>query len=105
MLFWKGKGILAIFIPVAVFIVLGLIGSLFGVDFSNSKPLVSIALIASSLSTWFLGRKLNGAKPRILIDQETNEQVLLKENHTFWFINLEYWSVVWAIASLFSLFY
>ncbi len=103
MLFWKGYGILGFLIPALVFIVLLLIGKfIFGIedDFSMDKSFLFIYTLISSISIWKVGRKLNGRKPKLLIDPETNEEVLLKREHTLMFIKLEYWSFFFAVIGL-----
>jgi hypothetical protein len=48
--------------------------------------------IAAAIAIWVVGRKLNGAPDRIMVDQETGETVELKSRHSFFFIHMEYWA-------------
>tara|TARA_B100000965_G_scaffold278010_1_gene235816 strand:- start:6 stop:344 length:339 start_codon:yes stop_codon:yes gene_type:complete len=104
MIFWTGKGIFAILIPIAFFIVFLLLAEgvevLFQIeDLNATKWVIFLTLLTSAISCWFGGKKVNGGKPKLLIDPETNEQVLLKKSHTFWFINLEYWSIPYGLLA------
>ena len=107
MLIWKGNGFLAIIIPVMIFIPVSIIcfsiaGSR-GSDDVITGIIVAISLALSSFATWKVGKKLNGGKGKILIDPDTGEKVLLKSEHSFWFINVEYWGVLWGILSIVAL--
>tara|TARA_Y100001968_G_C19417844_1_gene749981 strand:+ start:1931 stop:2266 length:336 start_codon:yes stop_codon:yes gene_type:complete len=106
MLIWKGNGFLAIIIPVMIFIPVLMIFSVIG----GSDPTeniagigISISLALSSFATWKIGKRLNGGDGKLLIDPDTGEKVLLKSEHSFWFINLEYWGVLWGILAIVAL--
>ena len=107
MLIWKGYGFLAIIIPVMIFIpVLMIVSVIAGSGASEEITGIGIAisLALSSFATWKVGKRFNGGDGKILIDPDTGEQVLLKLEHSFWFINLEYWGFLWGILSIFVLF-
>ena len=100
MIFWRGYGLLGLLIPIIVFVLLGLIGKIiFGLegDFSMNKLFLFIYTFLSSVSIWKVGKKLNSRNPKVLIDPETGEEVLLKTTHTLMFINLEYWAFIFAV--------
>ncbi len=80
---WKNKGTFAIFILVAGFIFLGLIMSLFEIDFRNIEALFSLFLFVFALSTWLLDRQFKGDKSKIKIERERNTHDLLRESYTF----------------------
>ena len=91
---------MGLLIPIIVFVLLALIGKfIFGLeeDFSMDKLFLFIYTLVSSISIWKVGKKLNGRKPKVLIDPDTGEEVLLKTNHSLMFINLEYWAFVFAV--------
>ncbi len=104
LIIWKGWGFLAVVIPLA-FMVLGQ----FGFDFIYDKGFYSAhsswtAPLVSLLSTpliYFVGNKLNNKPGRLLIDPETNEQVILKNTHDLFWIPLQYWSFIVGAISLF----
>ena len=103
MIFWRGYGLLGLLIPIIVFVLLALIGKfIFGLeeDFSMNKLFLFVYTLVSSISIWKVGKMLNGKKPKVLIDPDTGEEVLLKTNHSLMFINLEYWSFFFAIIGL-----
>ncbi len=106
MLIWKGYGFLAILIPVMILVLVSMIfPDIAGSDSSEESPgiVVAISLALSSFATWKVGKRLNGGDGKIFIDPDTGEDVLLKSEHSFWFINLEYWGILWGILSIFIL--
>ena len=76
-----------------------------GIDLSENPSGIPIfiSLALSSFACWKVGKRMNGGEGRILIDPDTSEKVLLKHEHTFWFIKLEYWGVLWGVLSIFAL--
>ncbi len=102
MIFWQGYGFLAFAMPILAFIVCSLIGDVSASD--SSDWFFFVPLLISSLACWFIGRSFHKNKGKILIDPDTGEEVLLKKSHTFWFIKLEYWGIIYGVASLVLLF-
>ena len=54
----------------------------------------------SSYLLWIIGKRLNRNSRRRLIDPETNEEVILKSNHSLFFIKMQYWGLILGIASV-----
>ena len=98
MLIWKGNSFLAIIIPIRVFIPILMICSFLaasdGIGDIITDIGVAISLAFSSFATWKVEKRLNGGDGKILIDPDTGEKVLLKSEHSFWFINVEYLGVL-----------
>lgn len=95
MIIWRGWGILVPIIPVALWV---LIPESFKAAMSDAayseyfKFISAFSIFLGALAIWFLGRKLNGTKGRTLVDESTGETVVLKANHSLFFINMEYWA-------------
>lgn len=101
--FWQGLGFLALAIPFVILLLTNyVLDAIFGHGFYSSQnysPL--IAMTISAVIIWFVGRKLNTDKPeRILIDQATGEKVILKKKHTFFFVPLQWWALIYIIFGL-----
>jgi hypothetical protein len=60
----------------------------------------SIGLFAAAAVNWVVGRRLNGQPPRELLDPKTGERVLLRRRHHLFWIPMQYWSVLVALAAL-----
>ena len=54
----------------------------------------------SSYLLWIIGKRLN--KKRRLIDPKTNEEVILKSNHSFFGVKIENWGLILGIFSVLS---
>ena len=56
----------------------------------------------SSYLLWIIGKRLNRNNLRRLIDPETNEEVILKSNHSLFFIKIRYWGLLLGIFTVFG---
>ncbi len=100
MIIWSGLGFL---VPVIGF--LGLLASamLMDVLFDDDQYAKShvwpqlVGWLAAGAMLWFLGRYLNRGRARRMIDAQTGELVVLRNNHSFFFIPMEYWALVCVI--------
>lgn len=97
MIVWSGMGILVIplvIVTVAVFFI--------GAEAVGLHPFAGMLvgfLLAAPL-TWMLGQKLNGPDTaRTLVDPQTGGTVLLKRNHSLFFIPVQYWAIPCVILS------
>lgn len=101
-LIWKGLGILAIFI--VGFSMIGVqlvVDNIFGTDYwkNNAWPLC-LSLIISGVICWFLGKYLNNGPVKTVIDKETGEEIELRKTHSFFFIPLQYWGIIWSVVAI-----
>ena len=102
MLVWKGWGLLSLVIPLVCALSME-----FAVDYNfgngfyktASWPL-PLAFLISSIPVFIIGFKLNSKIGRILIDPENNEKIELKVIHSFFWIPMQYWSVIMVGVSV-----
>ncbi|MDC9729166.1 MAG: hypothetical protein PSN04_07545 [Methyloprofundus sp.] len=102
MLVWKGWGLLALLIPVALNILMQ-----FGIDYFLGAGFykaatwsLPLAFSLSSIPVFLVGYQLNKKPARTLVDIETHEIVELKTIHSFFWIPLQYWSAILLVVSL-----
>ena len=90
MIIWKGYGILALLIPLALIIICGSLIRSNGIGY-----LLGGATSAGVL--WFFGRGLNREVSREYTDADTGKrvQILAPPAHTLYFIPMQYWAFVW----------
>jgi len=103
MVIWRGWGILALIIPVLVWFALTQIffSAVSEDTFKGYYKFVSaFSILIGALAVWFAGKKLNSTEARTLVDEKTGEKVLLKKEHSLFFIKMEYWAIPFAIFSL-----
>ena len=96
---WRGWGILAIIIPGIIIVLIQLLAeSIFGEGAyqQNKEWLFALGLLIASPIVWLLGRRLNRTQPRQLTDQATGKTVILRKQHSMFFIKFEYWAFVFA---------
>lgn len=103
MLVWSGLGFLVIAIVAANAVVAQLITDTVTGDenFYAEHSLPSIlSLYLSCLIIYFLGKWLNTRKAKVYIDKQSGEEVVLKNNHTFFFIRMEYWGMIIFVITI-----
>lgn len=98
MIVWQGLGFLAALIPAALLVVLGVLNKS-----SSLTHGVELALLASAVLVWFIGRRLNSGPDRVLVDPMTNEEVRLKRKHTLFWVPMEWIAIPLAAAALYVL--
>ena len=99
MIVWQGFGFLVALIPVVIL----LLFSVLGID-KNFKFSEEVTLLATAIIVWLVGRKLNSQPAKILIDPQTNQEVILKNKHTMFWIPMEYYAILFAIGAAAILF-
>ena len=94
MIIWSRLGFL---VPL-IWVLLAVLANVINLKSYVSKPLdASVILILAGLIYWFLGRKINANTVHEVIDKKSGETITINNIHTFFFIRIEYWSVI-AIA-------
>jgi len=108
MLIWKGYGFLVGVITFLSSLVAQLICEYYTKDetyyTSHNAPL-AYALVAAGIINGFLGNSLNNRKTKTYIDKETREEIVIKNDNSFFFIPMEYWSIILIIAAFLVLIY
>jgi membrane protein YqaA with SNARE-associated domain len=55
----------------------------------------AIGAILSGIAIWFIGNKFNSpAKSRTFIDKESGQEVIVKPDHSLFFIKMQYWAFI-----------
>jgi ABC-type dipeptide/oligopeptide/nickel transport system permease component len=100
MIIWRGLGILTPIIPFLIFtlfsMLVGIFSMLLGDRLLDTYSSIlfnislSIILFVSSVLTWIMGRKLNANSIKMLLNPETNQQYILRKEHSLFFIKMEY---------------
>ena len=92
MIIWKGYGFLVLVIAVVIGAIVSLIFRKIG---STEDMGAGVGAIISGIVIWFVGNKLNApAKDRAMIDKQTGQEVILKPNHSFLFIKMQFWAFI-----------
>jgi hypothetical protein len=66
------------------------------------EMLVAIAILLSIPIVWLTGSRINSAKhTRILIDQQTGQEVVFGPRHSLFFIPMQYWALIFLVWELY----
>lgn len=101
MLIWCGYGF---FIPLLVFAILIslplIIDPILGNHFSAENHWVTfLGLTFAGIILWFMGNALNAPKDEYY-SHKTGETLVLRDNHSLYFIKMEYWGVILPLIGL-----
>ncbi len=103
MIIWRGWGILVVI--VAALAVVGTqlaTTALFGAETyaRHNAWLFPLGLALAAPIVWLLGRRLNGRGGRTLVDPATGRRVVVRRDHSLFFIRMEYWAIVLLLAAV-----
>lgn len=105
MVIWQGFGIVVlVVIGVLAFGAEYLTATLFGASFYTQYEdyVAGGTYLLGAPILWFVGRYLNGGKTQVLVDQATGEEVILRPNHSLFFIKVEYWAIIVFVLACWS---
>ena len=63
-----------------------------------------VAFFIAATMIWPLGIYLNRREGKVLIEKATGKEVLIKPNHSFFFIRLDYWGPILLVLGVIFLF-
>jgi hypothetical protein len=107
MIIWSGFGILVFVFAFGCSLVMNLLmNPLFGDEYfeTHAWPL-SLALVVAGALSWIVGNALNGRRSKMLIEKETGREIVLRPNHTLFFVKMQYWGPILIVLALASLFF
>lgn len=95
MIVWSGRGFL--FVLVLIIVLMASI-SLLPKEFGDYAFV--IAAFTTGIFSWFFGNKWNNKNARVVIDEQTGEKLLLKNNHSLFWIKMEYWGLIFFVLGI-----
>lgn len=102
MLVWRGWGILVVVIGFGALLLTQLAVDAVagaGTYSRNASLWAPVALLLAALIVWFVGRRFNGSEGRVLRDVQTGDVVVLRSDHSFFWIQMQYWGIVLAVVA------
>jgi hypothetical protein len=105
MVVWKGWGWLAAIIPMAGYVLMThWADATRGHGYSDAHGWAGgIGTILGAVAAWIVADKLEGPG-RTLVDQKTNETVVLKRQDSLFFIPMKYFSILVAFSGILMIF-
>lgn len=95
MIVWSGRGFLSVLVLiVALFASMGILPK------EHSDYAFIIATFVAAAFSWYFGNKWNNKNTRVVIDEQTGQRIVLKNNHSLFWINMEYWGLIFSILSI-----
>ncbi len=91
MIIWKGLGFLGALIP---FILILLMNWLLG------PASLGWAFLTSAVPVWLLGRYFYKRPVEMMVDPKTNQNVSIKPEHDLFWVELDYWAIIFAIFGI-----
>lgn len=99
MIVWSGRGFLPVLVLIAT---LFICVSTFPEEYADYGFV--IAFFIAAIFSWFFGLKWNKKNERIVIDEASGERLKLKNNHSLFWIPMQYWGMIFAILGIVVLF-
>jgi len=98
MIIWSGAGIL---IPL-VFIACIFLGVKIFPDDDGTDRFWAFVGLTTAIFSWVAGMVLNTKRGKIVIDEETGEEILLIKGggHALLWIPMQYWGIIWAVLTI-----
>jgi hypothetical protein len=100
MIIWRGCGILVLVITALVVVSIQLIAEAVGGEGAYQPWMAGLGVLLSAVPVWFLGRYFNNRGARTLVDKATGQEVVLRPNHSLFFIKMEYWAAILAVSGI-----
>lgn len=95
MIVWTGRGILSVIVLIVSFV---LFVQVLPKEQINLVFIMSF-FIAGAFS-WFMGKRWNGKPSRVFIDKESGQEIMLKPNHSLFWIKMQYWGFIFFALGL-----
>jgi hypothetical protein len=100
MIIWTGLGILVPVIAALDLVIFTLIGTNFKLPVLLTWVIFCVIVFLSAIGMWYLAKVLDKNSLKELIDPKTNEKLILKKSHTFFFIPMKAWAVIFVVLDI-----
>lgn len=96
---WRGWGILVVLYALAALVVGTVIRNAVGRG-SRAGVTIGICEVVAGVAVRFTGMRLNRGGDKLLVDPNTGKEVRVRRTHTLFWIPMQYWAPVLAIAGV-----
>ncbi|WP_109434915.1 hypothetical protein [Aquimarina sp. AU119] len=91
MIVWSGRGFLSVLVLAVILVVFTSI-----LPKEQSDYAYIIGLFVAGVFSWFMGKKWNQSDGRIVIDKQTGQEIIIKPNHSLFWIKMQYWGIIFG---------
>ncbi len=95
MIVWSGRGFLTVVVLAVV-----LFGLTSFLPKDQNSLSYAISLFASGIFSWIMGKRWNESNQKTYLDKNTGEEVILKPNHSLFWIKMQYWGIIFGILGV-----
>ena len=99
-LIWRGWGIVVVGIALAWTCVAIVLGEAIHADRAAGTAIAALCLIPAGVMTWFVGRRMNRAATRTLIELATGREVVVRRDHSLFFLRVEWWGPIMVVVGV-----
>ncbi|MGQ1888959.1 hypothetical protein ACT29H_00805 [Thermophagus sp. OGC60D27] len=99
MIVWSGRGILT-----ALVFIVTLFLSIWYLPESLSDYGFATTCFISAAFSWIFGKKWNKQNKRIVTDNKTGQKLIIKRNHSLFWIPMQYWGIIFSIVGIIILY-
>ncbi len=95
MIVWSGRG----YLPIIVLIVtLFTAVSIIPTEYADYGFIITAFI--TGIFSWYFGIKWNTKNERIVIDEKTGQRLRIKNNHTLFWIPMQYWGIIFSVFGI-----
>jgi len=96
---WSGRGFLSIIVLLATLFL-----CLLTFPPENAAYGLITTAFVTGIFSWYFGKKWNTKNERIVVDEKTGQRLKIKNNHTIFWIPMQYWGIVFFAFGIIILF-
>jgi hypothetical protein len=96
---WRGWGILVVLYALVALVIGTIIRNSIGGGL-RAGVTIGVCEVVAGVAVWFTGIRLNRDGDRMLVDPKTGNEVRVRRSHTLFWIPMQYWAPVLAIAGV-----
>jgi len=95
MIIWSGRGFLSILVlGVTIFLFVTVLPT------EQADWAFVVGLFVAAAFSWIMGKRWNEKEGRIVIDKATGQEVMIKPNHSIFWIKMQYWGIIFTIFGI-----
>ncbi len=95
MIIWSGRGFLSVIVLIGI-----LFPAIYLFPEDASDYAFVTALFLTAVFSWYLGILWNTKNERIVIDEASGQKLKIKNNHTLFWIPMQYWGIIFSIGGI-----
>jgi hypothetical protein len=102
MIIWSGFGFLILVVAFGAFLLSQLgIDVIFGAKYYEMHHwTIGVAMFLAAIGCWLLDLAFRGGKARVVVDQATGQEIVLRRRHSLFFIPTHIWVPIFVLIGI-----